>query len=48
MKILIAILGFLVGVFALLFAIVLSVVLGGISFPFVLIHNINTDYEDTL
>ncbi len=48
MKILFAIIGFLVGVFALLFAIVLSATLGGISFPFVLIHNIRTDYEDTL
>lgn len=46
MKILFAILGFLVGVFTLLFAIALSATLGGISFPFVLIHNIRTDYED--
>ena len=46
MKILFAVLGFLIGVFALLFAIVLSATLGGISFPFVLIHNIRTDYED--
>ncbi len=46
MKILFAILGFLVGVFALLFAITLSAALGGISFPFILIHNIHTDYED--
>ena len=46
MKILFAILGFLIGVFALLFAIVLSAALGGISFPFILIHNIRTDYED--
>ena len=46
MKILFAILGFLVGVFALLFAIALSATLGGISFPFVLIHNIRTYYED--
>lgn len=45
MKILFAILGFLIGVFALLFAIVLSAALGGISFPFILIHNIRTDYE---
>lgn len=47
MKILFAILGFLIGVFALLFAIVLSAILGGISFPFVLIHNIRIDYQDT-
>ena len=46
MKILFAIIGFLIGVFALLFAIVLSAALGGISFPFILIHNIRTDYED--
>lgn len=46
MKILFAVLGFLVGVFALLFAIILSATLGGISFPFILIHNIRTDYED--
>ena len=48
MKILFAILGFLIGVFALMFAIVLSAALGAVSFPFVLIHNINTDYEDAL
>ena len=46
MKILFAVLGFLIGVLALLFAIVLSATLGAISFPFVLIHNIHTDYED--
>ena len=46
MKILFAILGFLIGVFALMFAIVLSATLGAVSFPFVLLHNINTDYED--
>ena len=48
MKVLFAILGFLIGVFALIFATVLSATLGGISFPFVLMHNIHTDYEDTL
>ena len=46
MKILFAILGFLIGVFALMFAIALSATLGAVSFPFVLLHNINTDYED--
>ena len=46
MKILFAIIGFIVGVLALLLAIVLSVALGGISFPFVLIHNIHNGYED--
>ena len=48
MKVLFAILGFLIGVFAIIFATVLSATLGGISFPFVLMHNIHTDYEDTL
>lgn len=47
MKILFAILGFLIGVFALALAIFLSGALGAISFPFVLIHNIHTDYEDS-
>lgn len=48
MKILFAILGFLVGVFALVFAIALSAALGAVSFPFILIHNIHTNYEDAL
>ncbi len=48
MKILFAILGFLIGVFALLLAIVFSASLGMFSFPFVLIHNIHTKYEDSL
>ena len=48
MKIIFAIIGFLVGVCALLFAIVFSATLGAISFPFVLIHNERTDYEDAL
>ena len=48
MKILFAVLGFFIGVLALMFAIAFSSTLGIISFPFVLIHNINTDYEDTL
>ena len=48
MKIFFAILGFLVGLFALAFAIVLSAALGMISFPFVLIHNNKTQYEDSL
>ena len=46
MKILFAVLGFLIGVFALLFAIALSVALGMVSFPFVLIHNVRTGYAD--
>ena len=48
MKILFAILGFLIVVLALLFAIVFSASLGMVSFPFVLIHNINTNYGDSL
>ena len=48
MKVLFAVIGFLIGVFALIFAIVLSALLGGISFPFVLLHNTHTDYEDVL
>jgi len=48
MKILFAILGFLIGVLALLFAIVFSATLGMFSFPFVLIHNIHSKYADSL
>lgn len=47
MKILFAILGFLIGVAALIFAIALSALLGGVSFPFVLIHNVKTNYENS-
>ena len=46
MKVFFAICGFLIGVLALLLAIVVSAALGAVSFPFVLIHNIRTDYED--
>ena len=46
MKLLFAVLGFIIGVLALIFAVVLSAALGGISFPFILVHNIHTDYED--
>ena len=48
MKIFFAVLGFLIGVFALLFAIAVSSVLGILSFPFVLIHNNNNGYADAL
>lgn len=48
MKILFAVLGFLLGALFLFFAIALSATLGCVSFPFVLIHNINTNYEDSL
>lgn len=47
MKVLFAVLGFLIGLFALGFAIALSSALGMVSFPFVLIHDIHTDYEDS-
>ena len=46
MKILFAVLGFLIGVLALMFAIGLSALLGMVSFPFVLIHNLNTNYDN--
>ena len=46
MKIFFSICAFLFGLLALGFAIVFSATLGVFSFPFVLIHNINTDYED--
>ena len=48
MKVLFAVLGFIIGVLALMLAIVMSGALGAISFPFVLIHNNKHDYEDTL
>ena len=48
MKILFAVLGFLIGVFALIFAILFSATLGMFSFPFVLVHNIRTNYMDSL
>ena len=46
MKIFFSILAFLFGILALGFAIAFSSTLGMFSFPFVLIHNIHTDYED--
>lgn len=48
MKILFATIGFIFGLLALVFGILLSAALGGISFPFVLIHDIHTNYEDCL
>ena len=48
MKIFFAILGFIVGVLAILFEIGFSELLWMVSFPFVLIHNIHTEYEDSL
>ena len=46
MKIFFSICAFLFGLLALGFAIAFSATLGVFSFPFVLIHNIHTDYED--
>ena len=46
MKIFFSICAFLFGLLALGFAIGFSATLGFFSFPFVLIHNIHTDYED--
>ena len=46
MKILFAVLGFFIGVLALMFAVGLSSLLGAFSFPFVLVHNENTFYDN--
>ncbi|MBQ7994719.1 MAG: helix-turn-helix transcriptional regulator [Bacilli bacterium] len=46
MKILFAILGFLIGAFLFLFGLGLSMLLSAFSFPFILMHNIRTGYED--
>ncbi len=46
MKILFAILGFLLTAGLFLLAVSLSAFLAAVSFPFILIHNIHTDYED--
>lgn len=48
MKILFAVLGFLLTAGLFLLAVSLSAFLAAVSFPFVLIHNIRTDYEDAL
>ena len=48
MKILFAAIGFIVGVLTFLLAVAVSAGLSIVSFPFVLIHNIRTDYEDAL
>lgn len=47
MKILFAIIGFLIGIAAFFFAVIFSFLLGSVSFPFILVHNIRTNYEDT-
>ena len=46
MKIFFAVLGFMIGVFVLGFAVALSASLAMVSFPFILIHNIHTNYAD--
>ena len=48
MKILFAILGFLFGIAVLALAIALSAALAAISFPFILVHNINNHYADAI
>ena len=48
MKILFAVLGFLIGVASVIFATVLSAFLGSISFPFVLVLNNRNDYQNTI
>ena len=48
MKVIFAILAFLIGIATFIFAVALSAALSVVSFPFILIHNNNTNYEDTL
>lgn len=48
MKIGLAILGFMLGVAVLLLAIGISGLFASVSFPFILIHNINNNYADAL
>jgi len=48
MKIGLAILGFMLGVAVLLLAIGISGIFASVSFPFILIHNINNNYADAL
>ena len=48
MKILFAVIGFLLTVSLFVLAVSLSAFLAAVSFPFVLIHNIRTDYDDAL
>lgn len=48
MKIGLAILGFILGVLVLLLAIAISGIFASVSFPFILIHNINNNYADAL
>ena len=46
MKVLFAVIGFFFGIFVLLLAVFLSAALASICFPFVLIHNIKTGYDN--
>ena len=48
MKIGLAILGFMLGVAVLLLAVAISGIFASVSFPFILIHNINNNYADAL
>ena len=48
MKIGLAILGFMLGVAVLLLAVAISGAFASVSFPFILIHNINNNYADAL
>ena len=45
-KILFVILGFFLGIFVILLAFVISAVMSVVCFPFILAHNINTDYAN--
>ena len=47
-KILFAIIAFFIGIFVFLLAVGLSGGLAMVSFPFILVHNINNDYEDAI
>ena len=46
MKILFVVLGFFFGVFVLMLAVGISALLAMVSFPFILVHNINTNYGE--
>ena len=48
MKALFAVLGLLIGLALIAFAVALSMALAAVSFPFVLVKNINNQYEDAL
>ncbi len=48
LKIVLTIFGILFGAFVLLLAITISALLASISFPFILVHNIKTNYKDAV